>query len=226
MPGAPPDFVDNSQEWTAAGKDHGVDDPEQIRVDVIAIDDPLDEWEVKIWQSISDPADHPVAVAEIDQGWILTGGGAFVDYKGGAGNLLTASFPRPSRTAWEARSKDHDAPDVCSITAFAIGLRYKGAETGVTLEQTQTLPNFGPPAAHPTATASLPPNQGWILSGGGAFDDWTGIASSTPGGVGNLLTASAPPEGTVLDWLAAGKDQLTSSPASISAFAIGIRIRP
>jgi hypothetical protein len=55
-------------------------------------------------------------------------------------------------------------------------------------------------------------DPGWVLSGGGALDDWTGD--------GNLLTGSFP-QGH--GWIAAGKDHKISSPAAITAYAIGLR---
>jgi hypothetical protein len=52
---------------------------------------------------------------------------------------------------------------------------------------------------------------GWTLSGGGAFDHWSGN--------GNLLTASYPVGRT---WFAAGKDHVHASPANLTAYVIGI----
>ena len=141
----------------------------------------------------------------LPQGYTLTGGGAFVDYTG-AGNLLTASFPS-SDTSWEVRSKDHDVSDPSTITAFAIGMKHRVGDTSL---ERKVWNVTGPVGAHPTAQACIDPE--WILSGGGAFDNWTGA--------GNLLTASFPKG---LCWVAAGKDHLHSSPANITAFAIGIR---
>ena len=190
--------------WFAAGKDHEVASPASITAFAIAIRDPNNEWDVTISSETSDPANHPQAVAILPPGFMLTGGGAFVDYTG-SGNLLTASFPNSS-SSWEARSKDHDIADPARITAYAIGLR---SRTGVALQgivQSAT----GAVAQHPMTQVALAP--GWTLSGGGAIDNWSGN--------GNLLTASYP---LGQSWLAAGKDHLHASPASITAFVIGIR---
>jgi hypothetical protein len=192
--------------WKAAGKDHEVSSPAVIRAYAIAIFDPNNEWDVQIVQSApSSPAPHPSAFAAIPPGYLLTGGGAYVDWKG-AGNLLTASFPS-SETTWEVRSKDHDISSPSTITAYAIGLKHK--QNKIKLART-VVPGAGNNGAHPTAQACLPP--GWFLSGGGAIDNWNGA--------GNLLTASYPVDNC---WKAAGKDHMHASQAAITAFAIGIR---
>ena len=153
----------------------------------------------------SEPAAHRSAVAVLPAGFVLTGGGAFVNWHG-AGTLLTASFPN-SDTSWEVRGKDHDISDPAQITAFAIGMRPKANGKKLRHEIRKAKSAI---AAHPSVAVQLDP--GWSLSGGGAFDDWTGD--------GNLLTASFPQgEG----WVASGKDHKVSSPASITAFAIGLR---
>jgi hypothetical protein len=209
------------QTWVAAGKDHEVSDPEQIVVEVIAIDDPQNEWDVTIVSQTSDPTSHPQAIAVLprDPSYILTGGGAFVDYKG-AGNLLTASCPNfnfggdTSDTSWLARSKDHGVPDPCAITAYAIGLRHRAGTVSLDRE---IIVSTGPVLDHPFASAAI--DSEYILSGGGAYDDWSGE--------GNLLTGSVPDsDRDELHWTAAGRDHLWLSPAKIIAFAIGIRIPP
>lgn len=175
----------------------------------IAISDPNNEWDVIIKSETSDPAPHPQAIANLPAGYVLTGGGAFADWHG-AGNLLTASFPN-SNSSWEARSKDHDISDPSKITAYAIGLRPRSASVHL---QTIIVNTTGPVQPHPAAQVCLPAaTPSWILSGGGALDNWNGA--------GNLLTASYP-QGNC--WLAAGKDHKDPSPANITAYAIGIRV--
>jgi hypothetical protein len=191
--------------WRAAGKDHEISDPASITGFVLAINDPHNEWEVIIKSETSNPAPHPQAVATLPEGFTLTGGGAFVDWRG-AGNLLTASFPT-SDTSWEARSKDHDVPDPSKITAYAIGLRHRTGK----IKLAHSIVKFsGPVVPHPSARVCLSPE--FILTGGGALDDWSGN--------GNILTASFP-QGRC--WNAAGKDHNVPSPASITAYAVGIR---
>jgi vibriolysin len=195
------------QTWFAAGKDHEVVSPAAISAFALALFDPNDEWNVVIQAETSDPAEHPQAVAILPPGFTLTGGGAFVDYGGGAGNLLTASFPN-SASSWEARSKDHLVVDEAKITAYAIGLQPR---PGNNARLSNVIVNStGLVAEHPSAQVCL--DDAFTLSGGGAIDNW-----NEPG---NLLTASFPMGGC---WLAAGKDHIEVSPASITVYAIGIR---
>jgi hypothetical protein len=198
-------YPKNLQTWSAAGKDHEQASPASITAYALAFADPNNEWDVIIKQETSNPAQHPQAIATLPDGYVLTGGGAFVDYQG-YGNLLTATFPT-SDSAWEARSKDHDVPDPASITAYAIGLRHR---SGAVRLMHQIKSATSAPAQHPTTSVCLDP--GFILSGGGALDNWTGD--------GNLLTGSFPQQGC---WFASGKDHVHPSPASITAYAIGIR---
>jgi hypothetical protein len=191
--------------WFAAGKDHEVSSPAAISAYAIALHDPNNEWDVKIVHETSNPAPHPQAVAILPDDYVMTGGGAFVNWHG-AGNLLTASFPNGEHS-WEARSKDHDISDPAQITAYVIGIKPRpGSKKVRHIIKSAT----GPVAPHPNAQVCLDP--GWILSGGGALDDWSGA--------GNLLTASFP-NGTC--WFASGKDHVDPSPAAITAYAIGIR---
>jgi len=192
--------------WFAAGKDHEQSSPASITAYALALHDPNNEWDVIITEQTSDSAPHPQAVATLPDAYTLTGGGAFVDWHG-AGNLLTASFPNTDHS-WEARSKDHDVSDPSRITAYAIGARPRSGD--------KKLMNFiasatGASASHPNAQVCSDPE--WSLSGGGAFDQWRGA--------GNLLTASYP-NGRC--WYALGKDHIHSSPAAITAYAIGIRM--
>jgi hypothetical protein len=196
----------NDQTWFVAGKDHEISSPASITAYAIALHDPNDEYEVTIKSEPSNPAPHPQATAVLPNGFVLTGGGAFVNWHG-AGNLLTASFPT-SDTAWEVRSKDHDISDPSQITAYAIGIRRR-RPNGKRLEH-EIKKAKGAVAQHPTAQVQLDP--GWVMSGGGALDDWRGD--------GNLLTASFPQGPT---WFAFGKDHKDPSPAAITAYAIGLR---
>jgi vibriolysin len=195
----------NVNTWYAAGKDHEVSAPATISAYAIALHDPNNVWDVTIKQETSSPAAHPQAVAVLPDGFVLTGGGAFVHWNG-AGNLLTASFPNSDKS-WEVRSKDHDISDPAQITSYAIGIRPKPGQKRV---QHLIKNATGGVAPHPTAHVALDP--GWALSGGGAFDNWNGA--------GNMLTASYP---SGISWIGSGKDHIESSPAAITAYVIGLR---
>ena len=194
------------QLWSVAGKDHQEFSPASITAYALAIHDPNNEWDVVITQQTSDPAQHPNITATLPDGYILTGGGAFVNYGNGYGNILTATFPS-SQSTWEARSKDHLVADPAQLTAYAIGIRHRD---GAIHLQGHIQQATGAVAQHPNAMVTL--DAGWTLTGGGALDNW-----EEPG---NLLTATYP-QGT--SWIGAGKDHIEFSPASITAYVLGIR---
>jgi hypothetical protein len=136
----------------------------------------------------------------------IVGGGAF-DHWSGAGNLLTASYPKGPQT-WFAAGKDHEISSPAFITAFALALHDPKNEWDVIIKSETSAP-----AAHPQAVATLP--NGYTLTGGGAFVDWHGA--------GNLLTASFPTSD--LSWEARSKDHDVSDPSRITAYAIGMKPR-
>ena len=199
-------YPQNLNTWYVAGKDHEKADPASITGYALAINDPNNEFDVVVTQQTSLRLPHPQAQAHVPPGHVLTGGGAFVDWRG-AGNLLTASYPSDDST-WSVASKDHDVSDPSQITAYAISIRHNRLQPIHHLIQSAT----GSVAPHPSAQVCLT-DASYTLCGGGATDNWTGD--------GNLLTASFPQQNC---WQVAGKDHIHSSPASVTAYVIGIRL--
>jgi hypothetical protein len=125
----------NTQTWFAAGKDHEVASPAYLTIFVHAINDPDDIWDVQIFSATTPQAEsHAKVAAYLPGDYVLTGGGAFVDYRG-AGNMLTASFPfQPLGNGdwygWDVRSKDHQISDPAIVSAYAIGIRLRSAPVG------------------------------------------------------------------------------------------------
>jgi hypothetical protein len=110
-----------------------------------------------------------------------------------------------------AASKDHGVSDLHSIHVYAIGLKIQGV-SAATLRSVMQAVKSSPSSlvSHPTNQVSV--NTGYTLIGGGAKVDWTGY--------GNLLVDSYP---SVNFWYVASKDHIWSSPARITAYAIGIQ---
>jgi vibriolysin len=160
----------------------------------------------KTVQSLS----QPKAAVGLTDDYVLTGGGAIVNYTG-AGNMLNASFPSPNPNGdgdwyiWNAHSKDHDISDPASITVYAIGIRLRGAPVNSPGVRSFIIAQTTPPTDKPqikTDTMGTTPGDA-CLSGGGAWDEWSGA--------GNMLTASGPTRDN--DWFARGSDHITASPA-------------
>jgi hypothetical protein len=167
----------------------------------------------KIWMcsNAHAPASHPVVQCSVDADYVLVGGGAWANATG-AGALLTASFPQDPAmlTTWEGRSKDHAVSDPHVLFVFAIGLRIANVQATDLRGLMFVNQTTSAPAAHPEATA--PGFQGGedneiLTIGGGCRVNWDGV--------GNMLT-----------WIGEGscasKDHGWSSPASVTAYGIGI----
>jgi hypothetical protein len=70
------------------------------------------------------PQEFPEVTASIPDGYLLTGGGAFANWRGGAGNMLTASG-LAGNNGWYAASKSHGPGDSIILSAYAIGIQTK-----------------------------------------------------------------------------------------------------
>lgn len=197
-------YPESPRKWVAMAKDHGTADPASISAWAIALHDPLDVWEVTYVSSTGSTALQPHAIVTLPPGFALTGGGARVNWSG-AGNLLTSSYPS-SAVAWKAESKDQFFECPASITVFAIGVRPRLGDIG---KGTMVFCYESDVSAHPQAKVVLP--SGYVLTGGGARDNWSGR--------GNFLVASFP--NGDMAWEARGKDHGVSCPSSITAYVIG-----
>lgn len=198
--------------WEARGKDHKIGDAASVTVYLTAIHDPEDIWDTQVFNKTGEKANHPTAEVDLPEGWILSGGGACVNYTG-AGNLMTASYPKLAAdgvtpVGWMAASKDQIDGDPTTITAYAVGLKCK--LDGVTA-QTLVTQATSAPEEWPSQSVSVGDGD---LVGGGAKDNWTGT--------GNLLTASYPLNNH--EWEAKGKSHISSSSATITAYAIGLSV--
>jgi len=196
----------SATQWFVAGKDQEKTSPATVTAFAFALLDPSNEWDVVIDSNTSAvKLPHPQAIARLRTGYVMTGGGAFVNYTG-YGNILTASYP-DTDSSWQARSKDQDVSDPSVITAYVIGIKHNQLQHRAQHSITNAT---GATAAHPTAQVQV--TSGYTLCGGGAIDNYTGN--------GNLLTAIYP-NGPY--WMAAGKDHEHSDPSNLTVYAIGIQ---
>jgi hypothetical protein len=177
------------------------------RVGADTIKDSSGMLETKVWQCDSGASmAHQVVQCQVDPDFVLVGGGAWAIY-GGAGALLTASYPVDLSIlrTWEARSKDHIQSDPHFLRVYAFGLRVDGLSRDTLLGYISITQNTSDVTAHPVAA---PDNLNDALPlGGGARVNYTGA--------GNLLT-------TLLAGSAASKDHVWSDPASITAYSLYI----
>jgi hypothetical protein len=159
----------------------------------------------------SGTAPHPEkSVGLPSNDYVMVGGGFKVDY-GGSGNMATASFPS-APTTWKARSKDHLEADPANLTTYVIGIK-RFLPVGEVLGY--VTHSEGAQTPHPRATATVP--NGYVLTGGGGDIDYNGS--------GNMLWSLQPTTDRNQYFTAAGKDHLVPDPATITAYALSIRIQ-
>jgi hypothetical protein len=118
----------NKTTWGAGSADHVVAYAHRVRAYAIGMalsgmSAATLSSQVTITQQLSNPSHAPSAIAQPSgNDVLLLSGGATSNPSGGAGQLLTGSFPAISDTAWEATAKDHQVSDVTTVTAFAISI--------------------------------------------------------------------------------------------------------
>ena len=123
-------------------------------------------------------------------------------------------------TGWSVASKDHINPSpwwiIAQLTTLPKTLTIGGApwhiETWVSNATSAVLP-------HPAASVSLPPD--FALTAVGAFVNW----QTSPTAAGNLLW-DLKPRPDIDGTEAASKDESIQSPASLTAYAIGMKLVP
>lgn len=150
-------------------------------------------------------------VVDVPSDYVVVGGGG-EGKETPYGNLLTASYPDAGLNAWLVSSKEHGVSDPVRLRAWAIGLKI----SGLTPTQLRSYINVASSTGitytpYPEAIATLP--DGYTLLGGGFRVNWSGA--------GNLGTASAPLGAN--GWQVRGKEHLYSSPATATAFVIGLQ---
>jgi hypothetical protein len=203
-------FPESDNTWCARGKDFEHADPASITAFALAVYDPDDIWEVRIFESRPSPAaSWPEQEVTAESGYVMVGGGAKVDFTG-HGSLLFASHPvGESKTTWHAQSKDHLRPAPAKITAYAVGLKCKAE--GVKLHSAVAVARSNK-SGSPKAAAAPP--AGYKMVGGGA--------AITFDGAGVLLTGSYPTEDN--RWEGRGKAHLEPDSGTITVHCIGLRV--
>ncbi len=157
--------------------------------------------------------------AYVPEGYLCIGGFAWANPYHGGGTLLTMSAPLTGTNAfkgWRGEVKAHIYPDgYTNLVVSAIGIRLKDNNGNyIPAEELkrhlQIISRTSSRAAHPSTFARL--SSGYTLIGGGAKVNWSGA--------GNLLTQTYPLGNT---WRVKSKDHVIASPATITAYAIGIK---
>jgi hypothetical protein len=206
--------------WLASSKDHIHPNPHKLKVYAIGMKiNGMSRSEllnhIHIGRNESGLAQHPEASESVPPGYLLISGGFHVnwlDFNPSGGNLATASFPE-NALSWKARSKDHSIVSRANLTVYSIGIKEQ-LPVGRIESSIQTADSAH--AQHPSATADVLP--GFVLTGGGAEVHWTGS--------GNLLWKLRPvTQTTNQDFSAGSKDHEHYSPATLTTYSIGIKLK-
>lgn len=199
----------NGTSWTVKAKDHLVGNNASVTAYAIAIFDPNNQWDVRIFQATGATANHPEASVKVEEGYVMTGGGA-KDNWSGQGNLLTASFPVTNDT-WKAKGKDQGVADRANVTVYAIGI--KPVKKCSKKLENKIFQATSEPANHPSGRVEISGN--YFLTGGGTIANY--------GGWGSLLTSSYPDSSK--GWLGSSKDHNNADKASLDIYAIGLKFQ-
>lgn len=205
--------------WLVSSKDHHTADPHFLTAYAIGLRITGMSREqllaaIHINTNESGLGEHPEATATLPARFLLVSGGFKVDWKtrpDSFGNLATASFPS-TNLSWTGRSKDHEVASPANLRAYAIGLRgdlpVGRVEVAIERQTSST-------SQHPSSVADVTP--GFALTGGGAEAHWQTS--------GSLLWKLEPMTQTSNQEFRAGaKDHITAEPATITAYALGIKI--
>jgi hypothetical protein len=152
---------------------------------------------------------HNDFTVTVPSDFVAIGGG--IEGSENPGNLLTASYPNSNLSGWSVSSKDHLRRDPTKIKAYAIGIKVHGLSRSALLNYIDINTRRSSTGSHPSTSVGVP--SGYQLIGGGFDVHWSGE--------GNLATSSYPANS--YSWSVSSKDHKKSSPASITAFAVGIK---
>ena len=114
-----------SDGWICSSKAHSVSSPASLTSYVIGVRSP--DFTVGAGEPVTGPSRTNVRNTSSStlpggQGLGLVGGGCKINY-GGAGQLLTASYPDLPHNQWMCESKDHQVQDPSTVTSYSLGLK-------------------------------------------------------------------------------------------------------
>lgn len=147
--------------------------------------------------------------ALIDDSMVVVGGGAVMRWTGN-GASLTASCPTKEMNGWIAKGSDQIYPCACEQDVYALGLKIHGMTREELVSNMHVAVATSPVGSNPEVSASLPSD--YLMVGGGAHANVSGNC--------HVLTASFP---SLDSWTARSHEHLGADPASVTAYAIGIR---
>ncbi|MFF7359031.1 hypothetical protein ACFZA1_41515 [Streptomyces filipinensis] len=222
--------------WAASSTDHVFADPHQLTCYAIGMRLPgrsRQKFQSDV-QYGDDPAKgepitgapdhHPVASAQVDDGFTLIGGGFQVNEIGTWNSLATASYPEFSQE-WTCRSKDHgNYPSKTTITTYPISIRKElSQDLSANIIPVEVKAGTLVKRGDRTASALVPDT--YALTGIGAEVHWS---NNSRGQLLWELRPSKDPRSTdahpLFGVTASCKSHGDPADATLKAWAIGIRL--
>jgi hypothetical protein len=185
--------------------------------------------ETRLYECVSPGlAQHQNSIGcQVEDGFILVGGGAYADYGSGPGALLWETRPLDENlSTWVASSKDHKASNPHTLYTYAIGMRLKDSSGSYIAKSVLVdhiirwrMQTSSPSGHYPSWSLSYTNFESgyWPvrLFGGGARTNWTCC--------GSLLTATRVFEKTGAYWFfVQSKDHGDAELTTINLYAIAM----
>jgi hypothetical protein len=175
--------------------------------------------EVRSFQIIIGPSKRNSGSLVLPADYVIIGGGASISCPpSGCGaylypsSFLITSRPDFASNSWVADSKEHLNPDPHYLKIYAIGVKITNVSSTQLRSYMQVFSKTSIVQAGPSTSVTVPAD--YDMLGGGAQINYGN-------GAGSLLVSSYPSSPNT--WSVHGKDHMVSSPASITAYAIGIK---
>ena len=199
--------------WVGASKDHLHAEIHTLHVYAVGLEltglsrsELMSHMTMK--EATSGSYSHPAKTVSVPAGYVLTGGGARVDWSG-KGNLLTESYPLSVRT-WKVASKDHIDLSPATITAYAIAIKSNIPGFGTIQGQRRSSSTY---TTYGASSVTKNPTSGWTTTGMGGTATWSDT--------GRMLYMIKPNSGDGID--VSSKDHLVQDSGSTSAYVIELK---
>ena len=215
-----PTEVGRQDAWRAESWDCKRVNPAHIEISAIALYDPDNEWDVKVFKSAPSgrSSSHNISVS-VDKGYYLTGGGAEIfdstvlEHDLFINSFLISSYPSSDKT-WTALSHDHLRRDFHDLRVYAIGVKPRN---GRTLD-IQLYSQKSGEVEKQYPDAEVKPADDYALVGGGA-----GANKEVDHHLLTSYSFTTSDTWRATGWKARSTDHERSQPAILTAYAIGVK---
>ena len=117
-------YPSSDRGWTTIAKAHSVSSPGSVTAYAIGVKSKTSKPFPPVTRfpsATSGGSLSPESTINVSSGFILTGGGAEVQYSDTVGCLLTETSPK-GNFGWSGKAKAHSVPSTCTMTVFSLGL--------------------------------------------------------------------------------------------------------